>query len=153
MSMPSASLGAHREAVMDFAGTWHNQHGSVMDLEISDDGRVTGRFMSGVGLAELGEPFALAGFVAGDLISFTVDFGPRGSLTAWVGHGWLEHGVERIETLWQMAVELPLPGEQATLWRGTWAGADTFARAEPEARAARGLRPSHPVEDMYLGTP
>lgn len=141
-----------RDARIDFAGTWHNQHGSTMDLEVGARGEVTGRFRTAVGLAEPGEEFAVTGFVQGDMVAFTVDFGARRSLTAWVGHGCVEGGVARLETLWQMVVAGPSSGARPP-WRGTWAGADTFARARSETPPAAGRRPSHPIDDPYLGTP
>jgi len=136
----------------DLAGTWHNQHGSVMDLRVGGDGKITGRFKTGVGLSGCGEDFALTGFVEGDMIAFTVDFGARRSLTAWVGHACLEGGSARIETLWQMVVAGPRSGGLPS-WRGTWSGADTFSRERSGAVAPSGLRPSHPIDDPYLGTP
>jgi avidin family protein len=123
---------------VDFSGTWHNQHASLMELSVGADGRVAGTFASGVGCPRPSEHFPLVGFVCGDLITFSVSFGAHRSMTAWVGQHTAEDGVERIDTLWHMVVDIDDAEEAAWLWSGVRSGADTFVRE----RAATGVKPS-----------
>lgn len=132
---------------IEIAGTWHNEHGSEIDL-VADGTRLTGRFRSGTGLAQGRSESELVGFVSGNLIAFTVNFGSHGSLTAWVGHVVKEDGVICIHASWNMTVELP--GEDSEdLWRGIWTGADKFERgtAPAKARSKSSRQPSHRIPD------
>jgi len=129
---------------IDIEGTWYNQHGSRLELHADDEGHVDGWFHSGVGFDRPDERHRVEGCVRGDLISFHVDFGPHGTITAWTGHVGLDRGEPAIHTLWHMAVR-GARSTGTTQWRGTWAGADTFHRQPAEAASAR--RPSHPVFD------
>jgi hypothetical protein len=107
-------------------GTWHNQHGSQLDLETGPDGRLHGRMTVGDGKART-EAFPLVGFVRGDLVAFTVDFGRHGSLTSWIGHVHDSDGQRpRLETLWHMATRVPHPEDPSQRWKSTWSGADEF---------------------------
>jgi hypothetical protein len=61
------------QSLSRLAGKWHNQHGSELDLTVSGDGKVTGKFRSGTGLAK-GEPCDAVGFATPDgLVAFTVE--------------------------------------------------------------------------------
>lgn len=133
-----------RNVAADLAGTWHNEHGSELDLVI-DGKRLTGRFRSGTGLAQGRTESELIGFASGNLVAFTVDFGAHGSLTSWVGHLVVEDGVPRIHASWNMCVELPRE-EAKELWRGVWTGADVFERGTAtEDRRPPFTQPSHPL--------
>lgn len=124
-----------------FYGKWENQHGSKIDLRVAPDGTVSGRFESGVGLAERGETFALSGFATDDLISFVVDFSRLGSLTSWSGH----FADGSIQALWHMTLGAAIaPGTQSA-WKGTWSGFDTFRREPMRTGRPVGGVPSHPV--------
>lgn len=68
----------------DFNGRWQNELNSEMELTVSGV-KVLGKYRTGVGLPTPTEEFDLAGYINGDLVSFTVDFGKYGSLTSWVG--------------------------------------------------------------------
>jgi hypothetical protein len=128
------------------AGTWHNQHGSKLVLEVGAGGRISGKMRSGTGLAKGGEDCEVTGFVAGDLVVFCANFGEFDSLTAWTGHLVEEDGEAQLVTQWQMAVTLPARGS-AELWKGTWTGSDLFRR-ELSVDARPPLRmPSHPLRD------
>jgi hypothetical protein len=112
-------------------GTWHNQHGSQVDLELDSEGRVHGMMTVGDGLAR-SKAFPLVGFVRGDLIGFTVDFGRHGSVTSWTGHIYDEEGgPPRIEALWHMATLVPHPGKADERWKSVWTGADQFTPGAP----------------------
>lgn len=128
----------------ELSGIWYNQHGSVLELDVNDTGRLVGAFEPGVGLSEKGERFPLTGFACGDLVAFTVSFRDRHSLTCWVGHLMGSGGDLRIETMWQMVVEFPAVHKPDEKWKGTWTGADLFLR-ERHSRARPDRRqPSHP---------
>ncbi len=123
----------------DLSGTWHNENGSEINVEEGPEGKLSGRFRSGVGLGT-DEQFELSGYTAGSLLSFTVNFGAHGSLTAWVGH----RVGEELQTMWQMTLELPHPNRSGDLWRAVWSGANTFRRGPAPRMAAEGRRPSPP---------
>ncbi len=109
-------------------GTWFNEHGSKMTVEIAADGQVTGTFESAVGLAAPGERFPVTGYATGDLVAFTVNFGRYLSLTTWVGYRAFEDdGEEVLRTTWQMAVSPPAQ-KIAERWKGTWTGSNLFRR-------------------------
>jgi hypothetical protein len=128
-------------------GTWHNQHGSVLALEISPDGRVSGHFRSGTGLARGEGDFPVTGVASGDLIAFCVSFGKFDSITAWAGHVVSAAGEMRLETQWQMTVALPRRGS-SEVWKGIWTGSDVFRRGAPELATIPSKLPSHPLPDF-----
>lgn len=127
-----------------YSGTWYNQHGSSMELSVTEAGKVSGRFRSGVGLSQRDEHFDVTGFAAGEVIAFIVDFSKYETLTTWTGHLAVEGGAPEIQAMWHMAVATP-PRHGRDLWKGTWTGADVFRR-EPASRPEFLRRiPSHPV--------
>jgi avidin family protein len=131
---------------VNFSGAWQNQHASVMQLSVEADGRVTGTFATGVGCPTPAEHFPVVGFVCGDLITFAVSFGTHRSMTAWVGQHTVEGGVERIDTLWHMVVDIEDAEEAAWLWSGVRSGADTFVRERASAGVTPSrMAPSHPL--------
>ena len=135
---------------VNFAGTWYNQHDSRMTLQVTATGAVSGTYQTGVGLPDRQETFPVAGFAAGDLIAFTVNFGSHGSLTAWAGqHTRDGSGTERLDTMWYLARNVPDADEPQRLWGGIWSGADVFRRtpyAAAERPTGRTALPSHPVK-------
>lgn len=132
-------------ATPDFNGTWYNQLHSEMQLRVSPDGQVLGRYRTGVGSPTPEEWFPLAGFSVEDVIVFTVSFARYGSLTAWAGQVAGDPPDERLQTLWHLARNVPDPEEPKQLWAGILAGADRFTRLpQPPAVATRQIA-SHPV--------
>jgi hypothetical protein len=127
-------------------GTWHNQHGSELDLAIDDEGLIRGIFRSAVGLSP-GQQCPVTGFATGDLLSFVAQFVHHDCLTAWVGHHVVEDGHESIETLWHMAGISPDAPGGKDLWRSVWSGADVFRRGPARAQTSEGSMPSHPTGD------
>jgi hypothetical protein len=130
---------------IELSGTWYNQHGSELRIQVDGEGRITGNFRSGVGFPEEEEEFPVAGFAENDLFGFTVSFRKYDSITSWTGHSGTEEGKEILSSLWHMSVGL-LPGAAAEgqLWKGVWAGADVFRRERSERRGSRAV-PSHPT--------
>jgi hypothetical protein len=136
---------------IDFSGTWHNQHGSEMSLTVDDNGRLAGSFCSAVGTPTPADEFPLTGFVCGDLISFTVNFGTYQSLTAWTGQHTVDDGIEKIETVWHLAVNIEDAVEKPWLWSGIRTGADTCVRGTRSGSAhRRKTAPSHPMGRLIV---
>jgi hypothetical protein len=132
-------------SLTSLSGKWHNQHGSEVDLIVSENGRVAGKFYSGTGLAK-GEACELNGFATRTLIAFTVDFSRYDSLTSWAGHLVAERDTVVIHATWNMSVASFKANDPEILWKGTWTGSDTFRRGPSlEPRVAGGHQPSHPI--------
>jgi hypothetical protein len=131
----------------NLAGTWHNQHGSELDLEISPEARISGKFRSATGLARGAGGCEVTGYVAGDLLVFCANFGQFDSLTAWAGHVTVEGGEARLHMQWQLSVALPPRGSAEQLWKGVWAGSDLFRRGPATIEKAPSQMPSHPIPD------
>jgi avidin family protein len=112
---------------INFSGVWTNRLGSEMELTV-EDGRITGWYRTAVGDPSPTEEFPLCGFVSGDLIAFTVNFGKYDSLTAWTGQHTVEDRVETIHTLWHLAKNIPDEDEPKLLWAGILTGANIFSR-------------------------
>ncbi|HXB54849.1 MAG TPA: avidin/streptavidin family protein [Vicinamibacteria bacterium] len=113
-------------AAFDFKGHWVNELGSYMDLSINGED-VTGTYVSAV--SDAGgptPPFPLRGTVAGDLISFTVNW--EEAITAWVGHGVINNGQPQILTLWHLILTVPNETDPEEQWKTVMAGADEFTR-------------------------
>ena len=113
---------------VDFAGVWRNELGSEMELQLNGNA-VSGIYRTNVGSPKPTEEFSLVGLATGDLITFTVNFGKYGSLTAWAGqHTEHEAGVYEIRTLWHLAKNIENADEPEDLWSAVLAGANTFKR-------------------------
>ena len=104
-------------APQDFAGTWHNELKSEMELKVDSAGNVTGTYRSLAGEGDH-KPKSLTGFADGNAIAFTVHFDDATTVTAWTGH--LVDG--KITTLWQLV----FPASADNVWKATWTGTDTF---------------------------
>jgi hypothetical protein len=115
---------------VNFSGKWHNQHCSEMELTIGPNGSLTGIYSTGVGAPTPAEHFPLVGFVADDQISFTVNFGSYGSLTAWVGQLTADAaGNEFLETFWHLTENVADPPHCLPLEQGNLdSGAETAGR-------------------------
>jgi hypothetical protein len=102
-----------------------------MELAITGN-KVAGVYRTNVGAPAPTEEFDLTGFVSGDLITFTVNFGKYGSLTAWAGqHTEIRSGEYEIKTLWHLAKNIADANEPADLWSSILAGANSFTRPSP----------------------
>jgi len=99
-----------------------------MELSVSENS-ITGIYKTNVGTPQPTEEFSLVGFVTGDLITFTVNFGKYGSLTAWAGqHTEPTPGEFVIKALWHLAKNIPDADEPDDLWSAVLAGANNFRR-------------------------
>lgn len=112
----------------DFSGRWSNELGSYMDVIVQGD-KVKGEYVSAV--SDDGEPLPaveLHGMVAGDLISFTVNWWGT-SITTWIGHGVIDPDQgPQILTLWHLVLKIPDETDPETQWQAIKSGADTFSR-------------------------
>jgi hypothetical protein len=99
-----------------------------MDVVVDTNGNVTGKYESAVTATGGPSPsMSLFGTVTGDLISFTVNWGP--AITSWVGHGVFDQNNQpQILTLWQMAVSIADETNPMNQWETIFSGADTFSR-------------------------
>ena len=111
----------------DFAGKWHNQNGSELELQLAGDGRVSGWFRSAVGAVPHDRSFPLTGWRSGDLIAFCVRFDTAG-VAAWSGQHTLSGGLEKLEALRHLAQDIPPQSEREWLWSAIRTGADHFVR-------------------------
>lgn len=66
------------------------------------------------------------GFIAGDLVAFSVDFGRYGSLASWVGQ--ITHEDNTIDTNWHLVREVADAEEPSRVWADTLTGCDLFTR-------------------------
>lgn len=129
---------------MAFAGLWHNQHNSEMELKIGAGGQVSGTFKTATcAHHNKVEEFPITGFVSQDVIAFCVNFTEHGCVTAWVGQ-MNEGSNECIQTLWHMALDVGSNKNQ--LWKSTVAGADMFMRGNRESiQSDLPTQASHPL--------
>lgn len=107
-----------------YAGRWENQYGSVMELDVDAEGRITGRFCTKVGRDETkdlwqGNWFDVVGFANGDLISFVVNYKTSGAMSSVSGRfvpgKKSQSGRHRIETMGHTSFDVP----EEERWRGT----------------------------------
>jgi hypothetical protein len=109
-----------------FSGTWKNQLGSTMHLEVTGS-KLTGKYKSAVSGKDKPIEGELSGYVNGDLIAFVVNW-PTPAITAWVGQLVSDGGTDVIETLWHLISDVEDPKEPTGLWRSVLAGTDRFRR-------------------------
>lgn len=113
---------------VDFEGRWQNERGSEVVLSLGED-RVSGFYQTNVGQPDKSEKFPLTGFVQGDQITFSVNFGKYGSMTSWTGQLSEDSNGPYIRTLWHLTRDVPDDQEDADLWKSITAGASTFRPA------------------------
>src|SRR5476649_823248 len=121
---------AHAQAPIDFSGAWWSERCSKMDVKVGTGGLLSGTYASPV--AGGGATYPLTGFRAGtDLIAFSVNFGPTGSLASWAGQHTIIAGAEVIMTTWLVTQDVPDDQELARLWASTLTSYDNFRRGKP----------------------
>ncbi len=121
---PPAAPSATDAPAIDFTGTWKNERGSELRVDSVVDGKLTGKFRSAVGRVDPSTWFPAVGFVHGDVVGFTVDFGSAGSVASWAG----QLDGDKLMTQWHLARDVPDAEEHEKLWSAILAGADTFTR-------------------------
>lgn len=125
---PNLKIVSAPARIVNFSGKWKNQLKSVMELTTDKKGNVKGTYSTGVGTPTSIEKFNLTGFVSGDLIVFSVNFGKYGSMASWAGQLTLRGKKEVISTLWHLAINIKDEEEDKKLWEAIWTGADFFER-------------------------
>lgn len=115
-----------------FTGSWQNDRGSQVTF-IVDGMHLSGAYQTNVGQPDKSEKFPLTGFVQGDQITFTVNFGRYGSMTSWTGQLTTDDVGANIRTLWHLTRDVPDAEEDADLWKSITAGASIF-RPAPEPK-------------------
>lgn len=113
---------------VDFSGEWVNELHSTININVLNDGLISGEYSTGKGAPTPVEKFAVTGFISNDQISFTVNFGKYGTLTSWVGQLTIEQGQEVIKTTWVLSRNVPDQDEEAQLWGTVMTGSNTFSR-------------------------
>jgi hypothetical protein len=115
---------------VDFSGYWwSNRCGQVILVEQGN--RLEGQYIPSSG-PQSGQRLPLTGFRSGgDLISFVVNFGINGPITAWAGQHIVQENIENIVTQWHMTIDVPDEEEEADLYKSIWTGADIFVRSKP----------------------
>lgn len=113
---------------VDFNGTWRNELGSEMHLDVDADGVVSGKFRTGVGEPQAGEEFDLSGYASGDLLSFAVNFGRYDSLASWSGQHTIDSGTEIIKMMWLLARNVADADEPTDMWAAVLTGSNNFRR-------------------------
>ena len=115
---------------INFSGDWWNNRCGLATL-VEQGSVLSGVYIPSSGV-EAGQKLPLTGFRSGtDLISFVVNFGSNGPITAWAGQHTVEEGTEKIITEWHMTVDVPDEKESTELYRSIWAGSDVFVRDKP----------------------
>ncbi|HEY4220626.1 MAG TPA: avidin/streptavidin family protein [Myxococcota bacterium] len=120
---PSAPAPAPSSAV-DMVGTWKNERGSELKIDVVTAGQLTGHYRSAVGKVDGATWFPTVGFVQGDVVGFTVDFTSAGSVASWAGQ--LEGN--QLKTQWHLSRDVPDAEEHEKLWSSILSGSDTFTR-------------------------
>ncbi len=138
---------------MSVEGTWYNELGSMMTIDIVTNGQFTGSYQTAVSSSGCAQgSFPLVGQTdidnGGQYIGFVVlwnnsEFNCK-SGTAWSGQLQTINGIETITTFWLLTMEV-IPSQE---WASTLVGQDIFTQTQPkqEAIAAQSKlrRHSHP---------
>jgi len=128
---------------MDITGTWYNELGSQMILQIQGK-RIVGTYNTRVGDAS--GNYELVGQMDIDIDESTAigwvvvwnnQYGSSDSVTAWSGQVQVIDEIEKIVTTWLLTAET----EPDDTWHSTLIGKDTFTRLAPtENKIAENLR-------------
>jgi hypothetical protein len=122
-----AEVSPNALTVFDPSGPWVNEMGSTMQVAVNA-GVLSGTYTSAQSGGGGSVSGPLQGFLGGDLLAFQVQW-PGGSITAWVGHLFVDSGGhEEIKTLWHLVTEIPNPDDPNDFWQSVLAGSDIFTR-------------------------
>jgi hypothetical protein len=126
----SELIGAPTEeaSMVDFTGSWRNQHGSMLELRQLGGGAVDGRFESGVGDDGQTKWVEVSGRAQGDLITFHAAYPEYSTLVTWIGQHTEENGVGLLNTHWLHVSDIPDAQEQQWMWFSNRIGFDVFRR-------------------------
>lgn len=114
--------------MVNFTGTWKNQHGSKLELRELTGGVVDGRFESGVGDDNAVLWVDIAGHTLEDVITFHAVYEKYKTIVSWVGQHTEENGVGKIKTHWLHVSDIPDNQEHDWMWYTNRIGSDVFTR-------------------------
>jgi hypothetical protein len=101
-----------------------------MTLHVSGN-EISGYYRSAIGEAEGEGDFPLRGFVSGDLISYTVNFGQFATLVSWVGQfAPDDHSKAALRTVFVAAVNVEDENEANHAWGSVRTGSDTYTKSK-----------------------
>lgn len=115
----------------DLEGAWQNEGGSVLIIQVAQDGRLNGRYCSELGRVEPDQCDPLTGWLTGDVVGFSVRFDPPGSVTSWSGQLSEDDDGKFLRTLWNLSRDIPEEAEDERLWESVISGYAVF-RPLPE---------------------
>ena len=133
-------------------GVWYNELNSHMNLEVADDGSITGTYYTKVGDAKIEYPLS-GRYDTGDkgrTLGWTVAWNGVGSTTTWSGQYLVDSCTNKAEilTTWLLTVQTSEEKE----WESTNVGQDNFSRDPPQQeaceRAQKRGHTSHPKAIM-----
>lgn len=124
-------LGSVDAKAHDLDGVWVNEAGSAVEIQVADNGSLSGHYQTELGQPDADSQFVLTGWAQGDVVAFSVSFTGFGSITSWSGQLAKDDKGDFIRTLWQHTRDIPEGEEAEDLWRSITAGAATFRRADP----------------------
>lgn len=111
----------------DFSGTWRNELGSTMELDVMN-GLVNGTYASPPGGAGSPVTGKIKGFAKADILAVVVRWNiPSAALTTWVAQVERKGG-DRLRTIWHLLQETPDQEEPRELWTSILGGTDLFRR-------------------------
>jgi hypothetical protein len=132
----TASITVERQALVHpLQGTWYNQLGSELTIEVDDQGAIKGTYRPGTG-AVAGNTYPVAGSYdphptdKATVLGFVVDWTEMHCVTVWSGQ--YHHRDGAIRATWLMAAETDVADE----WKSTFVGHDVFHRDRTVAVAS-----------------
>ncbi|XP_072345460.1 avidin-related protein 4/5-like [Scyliorhinus torazame] len=126
-----AAFSVDQNLGVDFAGCWQNELGSILKINLDENGSISGEYVSDV--SETGHrangnmvgyhqatPEPTFGFV----VRWTCP-GCTGSVSVWTGQYFKQNNVETLETMWLFRTTVMA---KANNWEATRVGQDVFKR-------------------------
>ncbi len=123
---------SHDTGGQDFEGVWQNEAGSVVTLQVDEDGGVSGHYQTELGNPDNITRFPLTGFMQGDVLAFSVNFEGFGSITTWSGQMSEDDRGRFIRTMWLYSRDVAEEDEAEELWRSVVNGSATFRPLSPD---------------------
>jgi hypothetical protein len=129
----TASIIVERQALVHpLQGTWYNQLGSELTIEVDGQGTIRGTYRPGTG-AVAGNTYPVTGSFdphptgKATVVGFVVDWTEVHCVTVWSGQ--YHHGDRAIRATWLMATETDAADE----WKSTFVGHDVFRQGRTVA--------------------
>ena len=119
---------------LDINGAWVNQNGSIVEFEVTADGKISGSYSSRKGRAASGLKYPISGQQNGELIVFHVnwqdDHANLHAITSFTGRCTNSEGCDAIHTLWVLArqFEDDAHAKPTGVWNTFLTNSDVFRR-------------------------